>query len=424
MQDHLGLEAFERLVHRSCDVSLAYGWLLHLLGCEDCRSSLVHAFPGEGNQFLREVFDTQRPVELPELRDPENVERILDHLKSCGLAGFLQEEATPAPVMDLLTHPPERRHLLIRNCGRYHCLDMAQHLLERSRSFWHENARESVGAAELALMVLDRLDTGEYHPKLLEDFRGVAWGLVGNGQRILTDLAAAEGSLRRAFRHLERGTGDALELAELYSLLASLRKDQTRWQEALELTERSGRLFQQLGERRRAAMALTKRPIILGSTGRLEEARRAGEELLEEFSAEEMGPMVHMAIRQNLALIMARAGWNLPGLRLLREVRREASQAAVGRLAWMRLEWSEAQVLENTGLLDDAEDLYRQTRRSFEDEGIGVDTALLSLDLARVYRKQRKRRRARRAARRAEPPLRAARLDDFAVAARQILQEM
>lgn len=424
MQDHLGLEAFERLVHRSCDVSLAYGWLLHLLGCEDCRSSLVNAFPGEGNRFLREVFDTQRPIELPELGDPEKVERILDHLKSCGLESFLRRAVTPAPMVDLLGHPPARQRLLIHNCTRYHSLEMAQHLLDRSRSFRHEDAGQSLSSAELSLVVLGRLSADEYHPKLLEDYRGMAWGMVGNGQRILSDLGSAERSLKRGLGHLAQGTGDALELAELYSLLASLRKDQSRLQEALELTERSGRLFQQLGERRRAAGTLTKRIIILSSRGRLEEARRAGEALLEELTADELGPVIHVAIRQNLALVMARAGWTLPALRLLREVRRQATEAALGRLACMRLEWSEAQILERTGVLDDAEALYRRLRKAFEDEGIRVDTALLSLDLARVYRKQRKRRRARRAARRAVPPLRAARLDNLAVEARQILAEV
>lgn len=421
MQNHLGLEALERLVNRSCDVSLAYGWLLHLLGCEECRSSLVNAFPTEGKRLLREVFDTRRPVELPELRDPDHVDRILDHLQSRGLAGFLQPPGPPAPLADLLAHPPTRQRLLVENSRRFHSLETARHLLERSRSFRHEDAHESLGSAELALVVLDRLGPEDHHPKLLEDFRGLAWTMVSNGQRILTDFGSAERSLQRALRHLERGTGDALELAELYSLLVSLRKDQGRWQEALELAERAERLFLELGDRRRAAATRTKRIIILCATGRSEEARKAAEDALEEVTADEMGSTVHIAIRQNLALAMAEGGWTLPALRLMGEVRRQAAEDALGRLGRMRLDWAEAKVLERTGLLDDAEPIYRELRGRFADEGIGLDAALLSLDLARVYSKQRKRRRARRAARRAVSPLRAARLHTLTVEARQIL---
>jgi tetratricopeptide (TPR) repeat protein len=421
MQDHLGLKALERLVHRSCDVSLAYGWLLHLLGCEDCRSSLVNAFPGKGTRFLREVFDTQRPVELPELRDPVQVDRILDHLKRCGLASFLERPTAPASLLVLQSHPPERQRLLVRNCSRFHSLETVRQLLDRSRWLRHEDAREGLNVAELALVALDRLSAEEYHPRLLEDVRGTAWGMVGNAQRILTRLDDAERSLRRAQHHLEQGTGDALELAELYNVLASLRKDQERLQEAQGLTERSGRLFLQLGERRRAAGALTKRVILLSMGGRFEEARRAGEDLLDEFTVDELGLVTHLAIRQNVALAMAKAGWTLPALRHLREIRRQAAEASLGRLCRLRLDWSEAQVRELTGLLDEAETWYCELREAFTDAGIRVDAAMLSLDLARVYRKQRKRRRARRAARRAVPHLHAARLHHLAVEARQIL---
>lgn len=423
MQDHLGLEAFERLVHRSCDVSLAYGWLLHLLGCERCRSSFVQAFPVEGDRFLQEVFDTERPIELPELENPETMERILSHLKSCGLESFLAQTAVPVPLADLYGHPPLRRRLMVENSRRFQSLEVVQQLLERSRSLWHEDPREGLGFAELALVALDRLDPGEYHPRLLEDFRGAAWALIGNGQRILSDLQPAEQSMKRAARHLENGTGDMLEAAELLNLLSTLRKDQQRLEEALELSERAAHLFLQLGERDRAAGALSRKVCILIWSGQPGEARVTGEALMGEFAPEELSLVVYTSIRQNTALAMIEEGWTLPALRILREVRRENPVHEIGRLATLRLTWSEARLLHRMGALDHAEALYHELRDAFQAERLAVDVAMLSLDLARVYDSQHRRRRARRAARQAVPCLAANGLHDLERQGRRILRQ-
>lgn len=423
MQEHLGLEAFERLVHRSCDVSLAYGWLLHLLGCERCRSSFVQAFPGEGDRLFQEVFDTDRPIELLELENPETMERILGHLKSCGLESFLAQPAVPVPLADLCGHPPLRRRLMVENSRRFQSLEVVQQLLERSRSLWHEDPREGLGFAELALVVLDRLSPEEYHPRLIEDFRGATWALIGNGQRILSDLLPAEKSMRRAVQHLENGTGDALEAAEFLSLLATLRKDQQRLQEALDLSERAAQLFLQLGERSRAAGALARTITLQIWKGKPDEARRTGEALIEEYSPDELSLLVYTSIRQNTALAMVEEGWTLPALRILREVRRENPGYEIGRLAALRLTWSEARLLHRTRVFDHAEALYRELRDAFVEGGMTLDAAMLSLDLAHVYQSQNRRKRARRAAGRALPHFTASGLHDLEQQSRRVLQE-
>jgi len=422
MQDHLGLDAFERLVQRSCDVSLAYGWLLHLLGCEQCRSTFVSAFPGEGSRFLREIFDTQRPVELPELRDPKNVERILAHLKDCGLESFLHRRPAPPPLEKLLGHPLPRRKLLVRNCKRFHCLEMAQHLLDQSRFLWHEDAREGLACAELGLLVLDCLSPSEYHPKLLEDFRAMAWGMVGNGQRIFSDLRAADASLQRAREHLDRGTGDVFEHAEILSMLSTLRKEQRRLAEALALTERSAELYLEAGDRSRAAGALARRIGILMSSGQAVQACEVGEKLLEDFDTDELDRLHLVGIQQNLALAMVKAGWALPALRRLRLLYRQVKENGLGHLTRLRLAWSEARVLHRLGELDTAEAMYRELRESFEAGGLAVDAALLSLDLAHVYRDQKKSRRSRRAARQALPFFVASELEHLETRTRRILE--
>lgn len=424
MQDHLGQEAFERLVHRSCDVSLAYGWLLHLLGCEQCRSTFVDTFPGEGSRFLREIFDTERPVELPELRDPDEVDRILDHLKDCGLASFLHRRPAPPPLAELAGHPLSRRKLLVRNCHRYHSLEVAQHFLDQSRFLWHDDAREGLACAVLGLLVLDHLSPHEYHPKILEDYRALGWGMVGNGQRIFSDLRAADASLQRAQEHLSRGTGDLLEQAEILSLLSSLRKDQERLAEALELTERSADLYSRVGDRSRSAGCQGRRVAILQAAGDPVRAVEVGEELLDELDVDELEPLHVLGIRQNIALCMARAGWALPALRRLRSLYRQVYEHRLGRLTHLRLLWSEAQVLQRLGELDTAEDMFCELREDFSHEGLEVDVAMLSLDLAVTYQAQKKRRRARRAAREALPRFVAAELGDLAGQTRQVLAAM
>jgi hypothetical protein len=109
MQDHLNADVLERLVERRCHVSLAYGWLLHLLGCETCRNRLVQDLPGEGERFLREIFRTQQPVSMPELGDPETVDRILAHLKTDGISTFLETRPLPDYLQILPLQPQVRR---------------------------------------------------------------------------------------------------------------------------------------------------------------------------------------------------------------------------------------------------------------------------------------------------------------------------
>lgn len=420
MQNHLGLEAFEQLVHHSCDVSLAYGWLLHLLACERCRSSFIEAYPAQGKRLLREVFDTQRPVELPELKDPEKVDRILEHLKHSGLARFLEGLSAPTGhLAELEAHPPLRQKLLVVNSRRFHRLEVVQELLERSKSLWHDDPRRAVHLADLALAVLSRLSPAAYHPKVLEDLRGLAWGFLGNGQRVMSQLDEAERSLRRALEHLERGTGDPLETAHLCSLLSSLRTDQDRYDEALALNRRAGGLYRRIGDEPKQALTEAKQLNILNRSGRSEEVLRRRDAVMERYDLDSLEPAVSVTIRQQIALALGRCGWTLPAQGMLRELRAEAQQ--MGRLGELRIRWAEAELLEKAGMLAEAEDRLRYLREAFTRHEIELDAALLTLHLAKVYRKQHRRRRARRAARRALQSFTRARLTVLSTEARQIL---
>ena len=305
------------------------------------------------------------------------------------------------------------------NSRRFHRLEVVQELLERSKSLWHDDPQRAVHFADLALAVLSRLSPAAYHPKVLEDLRGLAWGFLGNGQRVMSRLDEAERSLRRALQHLEQGTGDPLETAHLCSLLSSLRTDQDRFDEALALNQRAGSLYHRIGDEPKQALTEAKKLNILNRSGRAQEVLQRGEAVMERYDLDTLEPAVSVTIRQQMALALGRCGWTLPAQGMLRELRGEAQQ--VGRLGELRILWAEAELLESAGMLGEAEDRLRYLREAFSRQEIELDAALLTLQLASVYRKQHRRRRARRAARQALQAFTHARLTNLSTQARQIL---
>jgi pterin-4a-carbinolamine dehydratase len=126
-------------------------------------------------------------------------------------------------------------------------LEGADHLLLESEHAQPLEPERSEELARLALLIAARP-----HPARLvgraEAVKARGLCLMGNARRLLGDLHHAEESLRRAAYHL-LGPPESDERARYCRLLALLRRDQGRGQEAVGLLWRATRIYGELGDR-------------------------------------------------------------------------------------------------------------------------------------------------------------------------------
>jgi transcriptional regulator with XRE-family HTH domain len=140
--------------------------------------------------------------------------------------------------------PPHRRRRAVELSPRAsRSWALAERLCHESERAASSTAAEALDLADLALRVAQRVEGGE-------DWRcqiqGYAWAYVGNARRAAKDLAGADAAFVTAWElWRDSSAPEAGVLAEwrMLSLEASLRRDQRRFPEALELLARA----QQMG---------------------------------------------------------------------------------------------------------------------------------------------------------------------------------
>jgi len=107
--------------------------------------------------------------------------------------------------------PPPRRLELVKAAPRYHSWPLAARLLEAAAEVrWHDDG-EGVLACRLALAIAERLPPDRYPETLCRDLRARALGGVADALRLDGRIDAAATTLKRAWKALERGSGDPLE---------------------------------------------------------------------------------------------------------------------------------------------------------------------------------------------------------------------
>jgi tetratricopeptide (TPR) repeat protein len=107
----------------------------------------------------------------------------------------------------------------------------------------------------LALSIAEHLAEGQHASRSVGDLKTAAHCEVADVLRLQGDLKAADAQLLLAAEHL-RHSIDTIERATFCHLLARLRKDQGRSDEALALLERAASLYEDLGNLPAQAAAL------------------------------------------------------------------------------------------------------------------------------------------------------------------------
>ena len=353
----------------------------HLLeGCEQCllqAAELHHA-------SRRPVLEDQEPFEAYDYGDAVQ-NAIRTSLTALGEQGKWRGEA-PKLLEELWRFPEERRQIVICNRSRFHHFGLSELLLSRSKDLWFTSPDRARKEAELAVAVAEILDHDAHDFQVVSDLRGRAWAYLGNANRILSDFRTAEANFRNAAEHLEKGTGSP----EVSSLLGEFRialfLAQRRFEEADGIAAEVARTYRRIGDTH-----LLGRILIRQGTSRVQqEAWTDGARLLRQglrLVDAQRDSRLHLTGRYNLLFCLMEEGDLAQARGMLNEVRAGLTELG-DPLSLVRLRWLEGKLSLKEGDLATAEMHLNEARQRFLDEGIGYDTALVGMDLAKIYAEQ------------------------------------
>jgi tetratricopeptide (TPR) repeat protein len=249
-----------------------------------------------------------------------------------------------------------------------------------------QDPARALDLSRIGVEIAARLPAEAYGAGRVHDLMARAWGTLGNAQRIRSDFREAEKSLAKAERLLRHGTGDPLEKAQILLFKSSLRGNQQRFQDAFRLLDRIETIGRRCGDPHIRGRAQITRGFLLGLANDPEAAVRPlteGIRLVDPAS----DPRLLVAAHHNLTLYLTESGRYREALRLLESARPLYHQVG-DHMNLIRLRWLEGKIAIALGHFTEAEELLRGVGRELAERDLGFDAALLSLDLAYIYKRQ------------------------------------
>jgi tetratricopeptide (TPR) repeat protein len=371
----------------------------HLLsGCVACRKTTGAWWPNEltrGRGPARVVPFDER--ERAAAHDYQPIfSRVARTLAERERDFAAERRATPDLHSELLALPHTARLERIATDARFSSWALVESLLDESREHASGQPADAVALAELATGVAERLDEARYSAAAVHDLRSRAWGQLGSALRIQNRLWEAQKALDTARQYLERGSGDPAERCRLLVLQAALYGELKRFDEAFALLDRVINLAERCGEDHLRGSALIRKARLAAQRDDQEtavELLRQGVALIDP----DEDPRLVLVAGHNLVHMLADTGRYREARERLDETRALHLQFG-GRIDHVRFRWLEAKVYQGLGWLEQAAAHYEEVRRSFIDEGLGYDVALVSLELATVYSQEGKHAEVRRLA--------------------------
>jgi tetratricopeptide (TPR) repeat protein len=261
-----------------------------------------------------------------------------------------------------------------------------EQMLARCRELRRYGPEAMVTAASLAVGLAGGISPEVAGPLALADLQARAWGERGNARRIADDIPGAEADLARALEKVAEGTGDPQLLARLMDLTASLRTDQRRFGEAIELLDWVCGIHRELGESHEAGRALILKSNVAAYALDLDEAVRLLGQGLALIDADRE-PGLALAAVHNLLSHLVDSGQISEARRVFRESR-ELYAAFGGPLENLKARWLEGRIELGLGRPAEAERAFLAVRSGFEQSDLPYDMAIVALDLAALWLEQ------------------------------------
>jgi tetratricopeptide (TPR) repeat protein len=308
-------------------------------------------------------------------------------LDFCALDVDLARSRAEAPALlkKLNRFPFEQQKGLIQDAVQFRSWGLAELLCAESEGAAPTDVTRAIELAELGVILAGLLPEGEpAELSWLCQLRARTFACLGNARRVLGELRRANDAFREADRLWVIGAGDAGDSlgyeSRYLALKASLRREERRLPEALALLDQA---FQSEPSAREKGAILVNQASVLEELGQIDQAIA----LLEENSAfvEDAGDRrLFLCLRHNLLLFLTEAGRYGEAGAMVQEVALLSRDLGNG-LDLVRLYWAEARIARATGRTEEAIRLLAHARSEFAAQGMGYDTALVSLELALLH---------------------------------------
>jgi tetratricopeptide (TPR) repeat protein len=344
----------------------------HVLVCAACEERLIALLPSAPPSAANPT-----PLDL--------IRRVLEEARGEARRLTLTEERAQAPSLwerlqgrgQTGRRDPAWEEPAHRNWGLFELL------IDQSQRSLSQEPKRAEELARLALGVAGRLDEEVYGLGAVEAAKAKAWTHLGNSLRVLSDFHGAGKALRIAELRFARSWLDPLDEAFLFECRATLRRAQGHHPEALELLDTAISIYREVNEPHLLGRSLMIKGLTLQYAGDSQaacECFRASLFLLD--GARE--PRLIVLGQCNLLFALHESGRPAQAEALLPQAKVLVEQAG-RRLDRVRLRWIEGRIAAALGRPAEAEEAFLEAREEFAENGIGYDTALVSLDLAALY---------------------------------------
>jgi tetratricopeptide (TPR) repeat protein len=255
---------------------------------------------------------------------------------------------------------------------------VCERLAEESERAAADSPGRALELAELSLEFAARVPGNE---RWRERLCGFCWAFVANARRVASDLPGADAAFAEAWRLWEAGgAGERgpLDASRPLDLEASLRRDQRRFSEALDLLDRGLALCGGGGSSR--ARILLKKGATLEQRHDYEAALVAYDEA-EPFVAGTRQPRLLFALHFNRSAALAQLGRASEAQPLYLEARTIAERLRL-QIDRVRLRWLEGKLAAGQGRVQEALAALDEVRQAFVERAIAFDAALVTLEMA------------------------------------------
>jgi tetratricopeptide (TPR) repeat protein len=244
-------------------------------------------------------------------------------------------------------------------------------------------------AADVACWLSRPGEAKDMTPAQVTDLRVRVLAELANAHRLNDEFDTADSTIDEALQALGSvGSGDLMLRNRLYDVRASLRMDQRRLGEALDLLDLIHTSYLEMGEKHLAGRALISQGIATSYMDNPREAvrfLRKGLGLIDAFRE----PMLAVNGQYEMLVSLEECGDYQEASRLLLQSSLRQDYAD-DPLNLLKLRWLEGRIFLGVKKHRRAEEILSEVRRAFARRGREYEAALVGLELAVVYLRQRK----------------------------------
>ncbi|HKH49910.1 MAG TPA: tetratricopeptide repeat protein [Thermoanaerobaculia bacterium] len=292
----------------------------------------------------------------------------------------------PALRDQLHRHSFERQKALVADTSRFKSWGLAELLCLQSEEEAAGDPKKAAEIAEIAVAVALALGENEPAEKhWLHLLRAYAYAHLANARRAEGNLWAAEDAFIVAdswWTPAFQDVGDVLGYeARFLAFKASLRRDERRFEDALDLIEEA---LEADAPSSLKVRILINKAKTYEEIGDLETAIEVLKEAESHAQEGDRDPRVLLCLAQNRLDYLSKAERYMEAKLALADVEEIARELGT-RLDRLRLRWTDARITRGLGNTEEAIASLQEVHENLVAEGLLYDAALLALELALVF---------------------------------------